>query len=136
MYQVHQVMRKTPIHSLQEYDSLATAIEKFDDIDISAMPVKNELGQFVGVLSKSDIVRRRFLDAIRSHISPDKLFVKDFMNHTKPIAVQEQMMLRDAIQLLHRRGIHRLFVTDQNNRLTGVLSATDIIKVLAVEHPL
>lgn len=136
MYQVHQVMRKTQIHSLQEYDSLATAIEKFDDFDISAMPVKNELGQFVGVLSKSDIARRRFLEALRSHHSPDKLFVKDFMNHTKPIAIQEHLLLRDAIHLLHRRGIHRLFVTDQNNLLIGVLSATDIIKVLSVEHPL
>lgn len=137
-YLAHQVMTPCDVIEIDELASVAKAIVMFDDHNISAMPVKNHEGKHVGVISKSDIARRRFLEAVRLKSSPDSLMVRHFMNKTLPISVAMDTTIDEVIRIMHRRGIHRVFVKNQNEKLCGVLSATNIIKVLHIdaEHTL
>ncbi len=131
-YLVKDVMTRCAVIGVHEYDSVAKAIALMDRHGISALPVLR-VNTFVGVLSKSDIASERFLAELADGKTPDQIFVKALMNHTVPLSVMETQPVRAAVELMHRRGIHRVFVTNAEHVLTGVLSTTNVLKLLYVE---
>ena len=129
---VKQVMKNVTIREVRETDPVATAILLLDQCNISALPVRSDAGVYSGVISKSDIASIRFLRLMQSHRSPDHVLVREVMNHTAPIYVHESASLQKAVTEMYRRHIHRLFVADDDSRLVGIISTTDILRLLVV----
>lgn len=129
---VKQVMRKNPVRDIKESDSIAKAIQLMDQCDISALPVRSQLGSYCGVISKSDIASMRMLDALKTKGSAERILVREIMNRTPPLYVMENDPIQDAISQMHRRHIHRLFVADLDYQLVGVVSMSDILRMLLV----
>lgn len=129
---VHQVMRRSKIHDIKETDSVAKAIRMLDECNVSALPVRSDEGKYSGVISKSDIASARFLRLLKANRSPDSILVLEVMNRTAPIYVMENDAVQHAITIMHKRHIHRLFVADADYQLTGVVSTSDIIRLLVV----
>lgn len=132
-YLVKQVMTRCTVIDIKEHDSLAKAVLLLDDCDVSALPVIGVGNKYVGVISKSDIASVRVVHALKTTRDLDKLLVKDFMNKNLPVAVSEEQPLHDAVTLMHKRHIHRVFVMNEHRRLTGVLSTTNLVKLLFVD---
>ncbi|MEM9729810.1 MAG: CBS domain-containing protein [Myxococcota bacterium] len=83
----------------------------------------------VGVVSQTDLVLAR---QGRSRQQAAELTAGDVMT-PNPLTCEPDMLLADAVTLMTRRGMHRLFVTEPGKPDVpiGVLSFSDIVKRIA-----
>jgi len=95
-------------------------------LGITAVPVVNDEGRAVGVVSLRDLAPAP-LDALVGALM------------SVPAAtIGPDVTIEDAGRELARRGVHRLFVTDGAGRIVGVVAALDIVRGLlglAAPHP-
>ena len=124
------------MQQLQSFDSIAHALALFESQKISGLPVVDPINRYVGVLTQSDIVRPRLLHALQDDPEATKLFVKDFMNRSTVVVVNEQDTMEKAVQLLYQREIRRLFVLNAKKQVVGVLSVKDVLRYLCANKVL
>ena len=94
---------------------------------VSAVPVLDENGAPIGIVSKTDMVRAE--DFGRQE-EPGRLKAGDLMT---PVAftVPEFATVQEAADIMARAGVHRVFVVDEKGRATGVFSSMDIVRLVA-----
>jgi CBS domain-containing protein len=123
---------------------------------VSGMPVVDDGGVVVGVVTLSDFVsvlgRDRptierseeqdgfFYDSVQlvalmgellhpaSHSA--ELTVADIMS-SRLVTVRESDPIRAVAQIMSKRRVHRVLVTDADGKLSGIISALDIVELLA-----
>lgn len=79
-------------------------------------------GESVGILTERDVLKK----VVAMSFDPGKTKVKDAM--TSPlIAVEKDRPLREAIDLMNRRGLRRMLVTE-NGRVVGIFTLRDIVR--------
>jgi CBS domain-containing protein len=114
--------------------ALAEAITLLADAHVSALPVVSSTGQLVGVISASDILGAEA--EVQSAEGRATLFetttVQELMTPT-PQVIEPQADVRDAARRMLYAEVHRLFVTT-GERLEGVISATDIVRGVAMNQ--
>ncbi|MFC9590536.1 CBS domain-containing protein [Streptomyces sp. NPDC056944] len=84
--------------------------------DISGVPVVDEDDRVVGVVSESDLLAR------------DELTARDLMT-TPAVTVHAEETVADAARLMVRRGVERLPVVDEEERLVGIVTRRDLLCV-------
>jgi CBS domain-containing protein len=97
---------------------------------ISGLPVVNDDGTLVGVVSQTDLVRSRATEHLWQRWPG--LAVRHLM--TSPaITIHETATVEEAAALMERHRIHRLVVVSSSDetRPLGVLSTTDLIRTIA-----
>jgi len=99
-----------------------------ESYDVSALVVVNESGNAVGVISRTDLVNARFIEPYMKHWRG--LTAEHLM--TQPvISVAPDTSVREAVELLYEKRIHRLVVVEESEgqvRPIGILSVTDLAK--------
>ncbi len=118
--------------------SLRTAAELMLEHAISGMPVVDEEGQLVGMLSKTDLVRHRIEDDVEASVEVlptgqhflDGSTAEDVMTR-QVLTVPEGMSLAMAAKIMVNAGVHRVPVVNQMGALVGQLSTTDIVRWVA-----
>lgn len=131
---------------------LKEAIALLVEHKISGMPVINDDGELVGVLSESDLMWQEtgvepppyimILDSIIYLQNPSRYekeihkalgqTVADVMSD-KPITINSSQTVKQAAQLLHQKQIRRLPVIDSEKKVIGILTQGDIIRAMADE---
>lgn len=146
-------MTPNPVRAVAT-DSLRHAISILVDHGVHSLPVVNETGQPVGVLSASDVMARRpagtaVLDyyarpgimsangePLREGFqveSVDRSRVCDAMSpvvYSIPFDASLERILGDLLGL----HVHQLFVVDRRGALLGVVSAVDLLRRLTTEE--
>lgn len=122
----------TEVVFLREEDTLPFVFDIFHRCRISGAPVINQKGEYSGLITKSDLVSPTLLSLINEGQPLDKLTVKQFMPDTPIVAVLETSTLREVTKLILQKRIHRVFVKDKNDKITGVVSTFDIVKGVAL----
>ncbi|WP_137991144.1 CBS domain-containing protein [Streptomyces vilmorinianum] len=90
--------------------------------DISGVPVVDEDDRVLGVVSESDLLARRALIA------------RDVM--TAPaVTIHAEQTVADAARLMVRRGVERLPVVDEEERLVGIVTRRDLLRVFLRPDP-
>ncbi|MFI8521202.1 CBS domain-containing protein [Streptomyces sp. NPDC085481] len=84
--------------------------------DISGVPVVDEDDHVVGVVSESDLLARH------------EPTVRDLMT-TPAVTVHAEETVADAARLMVRRGVERLPVVDEEERLVGIVTRRDLLCV-------
>jgi CBS domain-containing protein len=139
--------------------SISEAVAAFEDLHISGAPVVDGLGQVVGVLSASDIVRpervrvgigvrRETEPAVRSWddegvdgedeiLSRDGYGVESLASDTvadwmtrEIVSVAPDTSLREVCRKMLHHNVHRVLVLEQK-RLAGILSTFDVVRCVA-----
>ncbi len=148
---VAEVMSRDPIVVRPE-TPIREAIKILADRCISGLPVVNEAGKLVGVISETDLLWQEtgveppvyimFLDSVIYLENParyDKELHKalgqtvgEVMSH-HPIAVKPDLPLRQAARQIQEKSIRRLAVTDDEGKVIGILTPGDIVRAMAVE---
>jgi len=117
----------------------------------SGLPVVDDTGRVVGIVTEHDLVRRTgqsgsqqpywlqlMIDrtvVARDSVHFDEAKVKEVMT-SDPVVVMEDTPIEDVCGVMHQRGIKRLPVV-QNGRLVGIVSRADLVRALAtVVHQL
>lgn len=84
--------------------------------DITGLPVVDEDDRVVGVVSESDLLARKALTAADIRSAP-------------AVTVRAQESVSEAGQIMTRRGVERLPVTDEEERLVGIVTRRDLLSV-------
>lgn len=117
----------TALQRIHEAVPLAKAAGILAEGRYSALPVVNDHGSIVGVISRSDIVHARVGDGRHALALPDTT-VAHVMSQG-PLVVSPAATMLDAARSMTELGVHRLFVVD-HGKLVGVLSTLDVARAL------
>ena len=148
---VAEVMTPNPI-SVNPQTPLQEAIKILAEKKISGLPVEDENGKLVGVISETDLMWQEtgvepppyimILDSVIYLQNParyDKEIHKALgqtvgeVMSDKPITIQIDTSLREAAHTMHEKKIRRLPVVDEEGKLVGILTQGDIIRMMAAE---
>jgi CBS domain-containing protein len=111
--------------------SLEEAEELLRSYHIHGLPVVDENGALVGVISQTDLLWRaapRLSSLLRANA--EHLRVAEIMS-SPSITVPWTATLTEAARVMADQRIHRLVVIDDHDRPTGVLSAMDFVHLVA-----
>lgn len=147
---VAEMMTRNPLTVMPE-SPLQDAIALLAQHHISGLPVVNQEGNLVGVISETDLMWQEtgvepppyimILDSVIYLQNPARYekeihkalgqTVGEVMTD-KPISIQSHQTLREAAQLMHEKKIRRLPVVETgNHKVIGILTQGDIIRAMA-----
>ena len=108
----------TPDHPISD------AVEVMERYRISGVPIVEENGHLVGILTNRDLRFETRLD----------LLISEVMTKDNLITVPVGTTLNEAKAILQRHRVEKLLVVDDNYRLKGLITVKDIQK--AIRYPL
>lgn len=118
--------------------TLAQVSRLFMEVRIHHLPVLNEGGQLVGMLSTNDLLRayNQFFRASGSGLNREgeenqALKVSDLMTPAPLITISERTGTAAAAQMMIREGIRALPVTNDQGNVVGILTSHDLVRFCA-----
>lgn len=96
------------------------ALKLMETYKISGVPVVEDGGKLVGILTNRDL---RFIRP-----SDYKRKVSEFMTKENLVVAREMVTLEEATEILQRHKIEKLPIVDKEGRLVGLITIKDIIK--------
>ena len=141
----HQIMTKDII-SVTPSTSIEDAARIMLQTHISGLPVLDDGGKLVGIVSESDFLRRSEIGTGRKRpawlqflIGPGRAAadfvhergrkVEDVMTEN-PVTVDQETPLEDLVRLMEKKGIKRLPVMS-GNQLTGIVTRSNLLQAVA-----
>ena len=120
--------------TLQPTDSISTAIHLMKEKRIRRIPIVNEGGKLVGIVSDRDLKdvspsRATTLDIWELHAVLDKLKIGDIMTK-KPVTVPPETSIERAAQVMLEKRVEGLPVVDAKGALVGILTEGDVFRAL------
>jgi CBS domain-containing protein len=145
---VRDVMSRRVV-SVMPGHSVRHAAQIMLDHQVSGLPVIDDDGQMVGIVTEGDLLRRveygmtgagsRWIEAVmtegtaRDFVKSHSWRVGDVMSKSV-VAVTEDTPLSDVAVLFGTRGIKRAPV-QRNGRLVGIISRSDLLRIIAMARP-
>ena len=143
----------TPNPAVVQPDTpLKEAIKLLAEKKFSGLPVVNQEGKLVGVLSEADLMWQEtgvdpppyfmFLDSVIYLQNParyDKELHKALgqtvgeVMSDRAISIMGDRPLTEAAHLMHKREIRRLPVVDEAGKVVGIITRGDIVRTMAAE---
>lgn len=108
--------------TVEPNETILAAIQKLSEHDTGSLPVCNDKGELVGIISERDIVRKAFT---QPDASMQKLRVKDVMS-TRIIIGSPDNDLSYAIMVMKERRIRHLPIVDKL-KVIGMISMRDLL---------
>jgi CBS domain-containing protein len=129
-YCVADLMSIEPV-TISQDASLADAEQLMQRRSVTGLPVVDDGGHLVGVVSQTDLLRAHVVD---DHWARwPGLKVRHLMT-TPALTVSARAALSEAASVMEQHHVHRLVVVDTSNRPTGVLSTMDLVRSLVEEE--
>lgn len=148
---VAEVMTIDPI-SVSPETSLEEAIKILAEKKISGLPVVNDGGELIGIISETDLTWQAtgvdtppyimFLDSVIYLQNPAKhnQEVHKALGQTvgeamsdRPTTVQESQLVREAARIMRDKKLRRLPVVNDKSELVGIITQGDVIRMMAAE---
>lgn len=146
---VAAVMTRDPI-MVKADTSLSEAIKIMVEKQVSGLPVIDQAGKLVGVISETDLMWQEtgvdpppyimILDSVIYLENPARhakeihkalgQTVGEVMSD-RPITIKPEQSLREAAKLMHEKKIRRLPVVDDRDQVVGIITQGDIIRTMA-----
>ncbi len=139
---VQEIMTEKVI-SLEPGEYIARAIEVMQTEEFRHIPIIDEQGKFLGLISDRDILRnlpfmqkrlpsppKRF----REHLFTDDSWSTKFLMQLDTIMVQDVLSIsssckiREALEILHKKKISCLPVLNEDKKLQGIVTVTDLMR--------
>jgi CBS domain-containing protein len=109
------------IKTVRRDSPLREVAQLMKDEDCGVVPIVDERGTLVGLVTDRDLVIRAFTGAK----SPDSLRAGDVMtDDVQAVTLDEN--IHSVIELMGRRQVRRVPVVDRDDRLMGIISMGDI----------
>jgi len=152
MKTVKEYMKKAVIYFSPD-DTIFHAAKVFSENNISGAPVMKD-GKLVGIVSESDIIKflskkllpelkpfsnssLMLLELLRQEVSFYKQLKEMFsvkiekIMNKKVLTIKPDSSLIEAAEIITKHDIRRLPVVDEEGRLVGIISRTDLLKALS-----
>jgi CBS domain-containing protein len=149
---VADVMSRDPV-TAQPDTPLTEVIRILAERRISGLPVVEQTGKLVGVISETDLMWREsgvtpppyimLLDSViylenpgryerELHKSLGQTVGEVMTRH--PVTIHPDKTLREAAQLMHEHSVQRLPVLNSEDQVVGILTRGDIVRAMAAEQ--
>lgn len=149
---VADAMSRDPI-VVRPQTPLNEAIQILAERHISGLPVVDDAGQLVGIISETDLMWQEtgvtppayimFLDSV-IYLKNPTTYERDLhkalgqtvgeVMTSDPVTVTLDKPLKEAAQLMHEREVRRLPVLDAEGHVIGILTRGDIIRAMAASQ--
>ena len=146
---VTDVMSRDPIVVRTE-TPLKEAIQILAEKRISGIPVVDDVGKLVGIISETDLMWQEtgvtppayimFLDSVIYLQNPGTYerelhkalgqTVGEVMSKN-PVTISPEKTVKEAAQLMQEQKVHRLPVIDSASQVVGILTRGDIVREMA-----
>ena len=145
----------TPVVSVTPDTSLKRAAEILDENRFSGMPVTDQEEHLIGIISETDILRYTQQIIGQPLRDPHQVFTKgkevlhvdithrgvevielvasttvETLMTTDVISVKEDDPVYEVSRLMYDNSINRIPVTDENNKLKGIITRADLIRAM------
>ncbi|WP_315874724.1 CBS domain-containing protein [Thermocoleostomius sinensis] len=146
--QVKDFMTTDPV-TVKPTDSVGTVLQRLEENHISGLPVVDETGKVVGVVSEADLLFRErpirlplylsflggiiYLEPLDHFIQQLKkslgVLVQDVMT-PNPVTIAPEAPISQAADLMLEKRVNRLPVVDAAGVLVGIITRDDLLHVL------
>lgn len=117
--QIKEIM--TPhVETVDAETSIGAAAKRMRDLDVGVLPVSSASG-IVGVITDRDIVIRGVAEQADPTATPVSQLMTD-----EVLCLSQDDTVSDAKIAMEHRQIHRLLVTDEAEKVVGILSLGDL----------
>ena len=106
----------------------ANLMRSFHVGDVVVVEEKDGQAVPVGILTDRDIV----VEIVAKNVPLDSVFVEDIMSSDLQV-VQEDRGIWDSLQCMRARGVRRIVVVNVAGGLVGIVTADDLLELLAGE---
>ena len=129
---VRDFMTKNPIYTNPK-ELIANVKNMMDREQITKVPVLDDSGKLIGVITKTDLKKTMpsnatTLDIYELSYLLSKITVEKVMK-THPITIQKDATIEEAAKIMSEKGISSLIVMD-GEVLSGILTKTDLFKAV------
>jgi CBS domain-containing protein len=138
---VREVMTADPI-TVTPDTSLRSALWQLSRLRVTSLPVVDEQGRLCGILSEADLIRDAVATDPRAHERPVEVHpvvaaqtVEDVYTRA-PITVRPEDDVASAVDLMSAKGFKSLPVVDDQLRVVGIVSRSDVVRTLARDDAL
>lgn len=124
---VAELMAKVVV-SISPKEMFSTAVLLMREKNCSCILV-SENGKPKGIITERDVARffaKALLSEAAAHLHFNDVPVRDVMT-PEPVCVQENTPLYDALLLSRSRSMRHLLVVDENEKLSGLVTQTDMV---------
>jgi CBS domain-containing protein len=120
---------RTDIYSVREDATVLDAAQYLRNKEVRACGVVNAQGKLVGVISQADVS-----DKVASENKcPAWVRVSEVMS-SGLVTVKPTAQLDEAARLMDQHGFYHLLVVDDAGKYHGMVSATDLLKLIASDQ--
>ena len=130
---VSHIMIPAP-KSVEPGQSLAEVRKAFASMHFHHLPVISG-GKLVGLISSNDILKLGIAAEVEGEEFLEKSITAADIMSTDVITVNFSATIEEAAKLLSAGGIHALPVVNDNQRLEGIVTSTDLINFLLEASP-
>jgi CBS domain-containing protein len=117
------------VFSITEETSVHLAAQYLREKQVRAVGVKDASGKLVGVISHSDVSDK----VAAENKCPAWMKASDIMTR-ELVTVTADMTLDDCLRLMEQNSIFHLIVLDEQQTFRGMLSISDILRVVASDE--
>lgn len=132
---VREVMT-TPVVTVTPETTIKSAVELLSQHAITSMPVLDDRGELIGVVSEADVLLEAFLPDQRAHEIPVQVSAGPPMARVGQVMSRHVLTIRDDADLAEATDLMVSTVAKSlpvvsGNRVVGMVSRRDLIDVLA-----
>src|SRR5437773_7943447 len=120
---------RTDIYSIPDETTVHDAARYLRERQVRSVGVLDARGVLVGVVSQSDISDK----VAAENKCPAWMHVSEVMS-TGLVIVTPDRSLDECLLLMEQNGIYHLLVVDEDGAFRGMLSVTDLLKVIASDE--
>jgi predicted transcriptional regulator len=117
------------VFSITEETSVHQAAQYLREKQVRAVGVVNAEGKLSGVISQSDVSDK----VAAENKCPAWMKASDIMTR-ELVSVTQEMTLDDCLRLMEQNSIYHLIVLDERQGFLGMLSVSDILRVVASDE--
>lgn len=123
-------MMSAPVYTVRPSDSLAHAAQLMWDHDCGAVPVVNDEGRLVAMVTDRDVAMAAFLQGVPIQ----RATVASAMSRTAA-HVREDDTVELAEGVMRHHHVRRVPVLDHEQRVVGMITITDLVRAVRVGMP-
>ena len=136
-----------PVRTVHPQTPLTDAAHLMISERISGLPVVDDAGHLVGIITEADFLRAlgvpahqphhnlwQTLESLFSHLAhhgepeaPDAPVTEHMVKHV--VCVHPEQDLHDVIEIMKRNSVKRVVVCDNERRVLGMITRSDLVRV-------
>jgi CBS domain-containing protein len=117
------------VYFITEETSVMKAAQYLREKQVRSVGVVDGAGKLTGVISQSDISDK----VAAENRNPESMRVNEIMTRNL-LTVTPEMSFEDSLRAMEQNGVYHLLVLDGENRYQGMLSVSDLLKVMAADN--